>query len=150
MSKRETLGFEEATARAFDLLEKSYGFRKTLASEKKVRYESEKVYIEINYGDYDYELSLAFGRLNRGEPERFDFTLFLRLVNPTLEQALGERIADKPEAVRDTLHKLAEALQTQGMDIITGNDVAFERMKSVRWWHFKPEALGNKGKETGP
>jgi hypothetical protein len=48
--------------------------------------------------------------------------LFLRSVNPTLEQALGERIADKPEAIRVTLQKLGEALRAEGMEIITGND----------------------------
>ena len=140
MTSREVLGFEGAATKTFGFLAESRGFRKTFSSERRVRYESDKVYVEINHGDYDYEISITFGRRDAPEPERFDFTLFLRSVNPTFEKALGERIADKPETVRDILDKLAAALRDEGKDILTGNDAVFERMKSVRWWQFKPEA----------
>jgi hypothetical protein len=113
MTSRGAPGFEEAATGAFNCLEKSYGFRKTLASERKVRYESDEVYVAINRGDYDQEISITFGRRDTPEPERFDFTLFLRSVNPTREKALGERIADRPETVRDTLDKLAAACETK-------------------------------------
>jgi hypothetical protein len=140
--KREQLGFEQEAQSAFAFLVDEFQFSKKQTSPHKVRYESPRVWIDINHGDYDFEISMAFGRLHSSQPlEQFDFTLFLRLVNPALEKALGERIADKPDKVRETVQKLAAALRAEGMSIIKGDNNTFDRMKSVTWWQFRPDAL---------
>ena len=141
MNNRQELHFEEETQAAFSFLEKDCGFTRTFRSVRKVRYESRKAFIEVNHGDYDFEIAVAFGRLHRNEPEQFDFTLFLKLVNPSLEKALGERIADKPDRVRETVMKLASALRSEGMGIIQADDSVLDRMKTVTWWQFRPDAL---------
>lgn len=141
MENRFKLNFEEEATVAFHFLEKEYGFSRTLSATQKVRYESKKAFIEINHGGYDFEISIAFGRLNMSEPEQFDFTLFLRLVNPSLEKSLGERIADKPDTVRETVRKVAAAFRSEGIDIINGNEAIFNRMKTVAWWQFKPDTF---------
>lgn len=141
MDKRLKMHFAEAVLDAFDFLEKEFGFSRTIASIQKVRFESERVFVELNHGDYDFEVSIAFGRLHMPEPERFDFSLFLRLVNPFLEKTLGERIADKPDSVRETIRKVATAFRSEGIAIVTGNDAVFDRMKTVTWWQFMPDAL---------
>ena len=148
MSNQQQLPFQDETQAAFAFLEESYLFTRTLGSVQKVRYESQKAYIEVNYGDYDFEITLTFGRLHRSEPEQFDFTLFLRLVNPSLEKDLGERIADKPEKVCQTIQKLASVLRSEGMDIIEGNDSVFDRMKTVTWWQFRPDALKDEDRKS--
>lgn len=140
MNNRQQLHFEEETQAAFTFLENDFHFIRTIGSALKVRYESEKVYLEVNHGDYDFEVTITFGRLNRSELEQFDFTLFLRLVNPSLEKDLGERIADKPDKIRETVRKLASALLSDGKDIIEANDSLFERMKTVTWWQFRHRA----------
>lgn len=137
MTNRDKLYFSEHTQAAFVFLEEEFGFIRTHTSSRKVRYETKAVFIETCHGDYDFEVSTAFGRQHPSESERFDFTLFLRLVNPALEKALGERIADNEEKVKETVCSLAKALRSEGIDIIKGRDAVFDRMKNVTWWQFK-------------
>lgn len=118
---------------------KEEGFLPSCTSSNEVRYESNKVYINVNHGKQDGEVSILFGRI--GNQEEFSFTLFLRLVNPNLEKSLGERLAYQPTQVRECLADLANALRSEGKLIIDGDDGLFDRMKSVRWWHFNPKAI---------
>ena len=118
---------------------KNNHFISVSGSSSKVRYESQKVYIEITHGEWDGEVAISFGRL--GQNEEFSFTLFLRLVNPDLEKFLGERLAYQPDQISNCLLKLADALKTDGNSIIIGDDQVFDKMKDVRWWHFQPSAI---------
>ena len=130
---RSEMQFREGAQDALEFL-KDQGFTCVGATERRVRYESSKVYID-------------FGRLKT--EERFNFTLFLRLVNPTLEKSLGDRMVDTPDTIAATANALAKALQSEGQGIIKGEDEVFERMKDVHWWDFDPEALG-KSNESPP
>jgi hypothetical protein len=130
--------FPEEAQDVFAFL-KDYSFSCGSTSPYKVRYESKQVYIEIRHDEWDCEISISFGRI--ASDEEFSFTLFLRLVNPTLEKQLGERLACTPVQVRDHLKKLAGALKQEGRPIMDGEDALFERMRAVRWWHFQSEAL---------
>jgi len=141
MAEKPTFRFQEETQLCFAFLRAS-NFRVACTSAQKVRYESESVYIEVTHGERDGEVSIAFGRLAKNE--EFSFTLFLRLVNPVLEKELGERMADQPDEIRNCLHQLAEALQSEGKEIISGDNTVFDRMKDVRWWDFQPDALKEK------
>ena len=143
---RSEMQFREKAQKALELL-KDKGFTCVLASERRVRYESSKVYIEMIHGLHDCEVYIDFGRLNT--EERFYFPMFLRMVNPTLEKSLGDRMVDTPDTIAATTNALAKALQSEGQGIIKGEDEVFERMKDVHWWDFDPEALG-KGNESPP
>lgn len=138
MDDNSMFRFSEAVHTEFAFLEE-HGFSCISASPAKVRYESEKVYIEVSHGAHDGEVSISFGRMK--DREEFSFTLFLRLTDPTFEKALGERLANNADEVRDCVRKLAETLRTRGQPIIAGQDWIFERMKDVRWWDFDPGAL---------
>jgi len=138
MKERPAFNFPETVRRHFGYLE-HHGFADVCGSESKVRYESSKAYVEISHGGWDSEVALAFGRI--GTEEDFSFTLFLRLKNPALEKALGERLAVDAAEVESCLVKLADALRSEGGEILRGNDSVFEQMKDVRWWHFQPDAL---------
>jgi len=117
----------------------SFGFSCISSSFSNVRYESGGVYVEVRLSGRDGEVSVYFGRL--GKSEEFSFTLFLRLVNPKLERALGERLVENREQLAASLKGLSEALQQDGQSILRGDELVFERMKRVRWWDFRPEAL---------
>jgi hypothetical protein len=143
MNQRIRLYFSQEVSRAFSFLETEFNFSQIITSEQKVRYESADVFVEINHGDYDFEISITFGRCHTAEAEKFDFFLFLRLKNPSLEKALGERIADKPDAIREIIGKIVHAFYSEGMDIINNNNAIFERMKTVTWWQFSPDSLEN-------
>jgi hypothetical protein len=138
MQEARRFDFAEDAYAAFVFLNE-YGFSCVSTSSNGVRYESEWVYLEIAYEERDGEVFVSFGRTSQNE--KFSFTLFLRLVNSDLDKQLGERLADSPEAIRESLTKLAEALKTEGQPIIDGDDAVFDRMKSVRWWDFRPDAL---------
>jgi hypothetical protein len=84
---REELGFESAVSRQFDFLVSANGFRCTHRSTSRVRFESEKVFIEIDHGLKDYEVGIGFGRTGVGET--FNFRLFLRRFFPAEETQTG-------------------------------------------------------------
>jgi len=130
--------FPEEVQRAFAFIT-SFGFSCISSSVSNVRYESGSVYAEVRLSEKDGEVSIGFGRL--GKNEEFSFTLFLRLVNPELERALGERLVENREQLAASLKWLSEALQQDGQSILRGDELVFERMKHVRWWDFRPEAL---------
>lgn len=135
---RSELRFCEEAQAALKFLAKD-GFECIAASERQVRYESAKVYIEILHGFHDFEVHIVFGRMEK--QERYSFELFLKSVNPALEKTLGDRMADTPETVAATVRAVSLALQSDGQEIIIGDDDVFECMKDVRWWQFCPEAL---------
>ena len=130
--------FLEEVRSKFDFLA-NFGFSIVSSSPHRVRFESKKVFLEVSHDEHDGEVAISFGRV--GSDEQFSFTLFLRLVNAQLEGALGERLATSPAEICDNLKRLANALRSEGQMILVGDDKIFERMKPVRWWHFKPEAL---------
>lgn len=136
---RGEMRFQEEAQSALAFLN-DRGFNCVAASERRVRYESPKVYIEMLHGLRDCEVYIEFGRLDT--EERFSFTLFLQLVSPSLEKRLGDRMADTPDTIAATANALAQALQSKGRGIIKGLSGVFERMKDVRWWDFDSEALG--------
>lgn len=128
----------EEAQRAFAFVA-NFGFSCISSSLSNVRYESDGVYFEIRLSGHDGELSICFGRL--GKNEEFSFTLFLRLVSPTLEHALGERLVENREQLVASLKGLSEALRQNGQSILRRDELMFERMKHVRWWDFQPGAV---------
>jgi hypothetical protein len=133
-----TFRFTEAVQTSFEFLSE-HGFACVSASACKVRYESPKVYLEVSHGEWDREVSISFGRVKNHE--EFSFTLYLRLIDPDFERALGERLANNADEVRHCVAKIAEALRSRGGPIISGQDSMFERMRDVRWWDFQPDAV---------
>ena len=138
MKERYPYSFPDLVQRHFGFMH-HHGFSGVFSSESKVRYESTKAYVEITHEERDSEVALLFGRI--ANEEKFSFTLFLRLKNPALEKEFGERLAVDAVEVESCLAKLAGALRSEGEEILRGEDLVFEQMKNVRWWHFQPEAL---------
>ena len=138
----EMINFAEEAKSCFKFLSQGHNFQCTSETPNRVRYESRDVFVEIYYGSRDGEVAIEFGRLN--EKEKFSFTLFLRMVNPTLERKMGNRIAWNIESLRRDLSALANALRSEGLPIINNDDEVIDRMKDVRWWHFRPTALKEK------
>ena len=135
MKSRSEFDFVFKVRKEFTFLEDGFGFAVTAFSDRKVRYESNKVYVQIEHGDYDFSISLFFGRLKAvgARAEMFDFALFLHLANPQLCTKLGDAVAEAPEKVREIVQVYATALRTEGTDILNGADIIFDGMKSARW-----------------
>lgn len=140
MSKyTKAINFPEEVKYQFQFLIENYDFKCAITTPLKVRYESRVVFIEVYYGSYDCEVAIEFGRLHKDE--KYSFTLFLQWVNPNLNKQMGDRIAYDLGQVRECLIKLADALKSEGQSIISGEAPIFERMKSIRWWDFQPDAV---------
>jgi hypothetical protein len=109
--------FADEVRRAFAFLE-GQGFSYAVSSPSRVRYESGSVYLDVQFSARDGEVAISFGRLRK--KEEFSFTL-------------------------DCLAKLAVALTEEGRPILAGDEELYERMKRVRWWDFRPDALKGRG-----
>jgi hypothetical protein len=136
MDHRSDLAFKEEAQRELEFLIKDHAFACVKACDSEVRFESKKVFIELDHEVRDREVHMLFGRLNRQED--FDLALFLQSVNPALRKTLGDTMVDLPEKVTTAVKALANALRSEGQGIINGDDEIFERMKNVHEWDFFP------------
>lgn len=125
----ETHSFPEIVRDHFAFMER-HGFALTSSLKAKVRFESNKAYVEISHGEQDGEVSISFGRLV--PKEQYSFTLFMRKKNPALEKQMGERLAITPDEIRECVIKLGDAMQREGFEILQGSNAPFEEMMDVR------------------
>lgn len=133
------LGFEKAVRECFHFLEESLGFRCSDMSPLGVRYESDKVFIDVFHGMKDYEIGVQFGLI--GSTKQYSFLMFVRRFFPGQEAELGELIADTHDSVSVAVTNLAKLFRAVGQPILNGDPVMLAEMDKVRWWHFRPEAL---------
>ena len=98
------------------------------------------MFIDVSHGLKDYEVGIGFGRT--GTKKRFSFRLFLQRFFPVEEMKLGECLAGTPEKVQQVTKTLSEVFGTTGRNIIEGDDTTYTTMETVRWWDFRPDALG--------
>jgi hypothetical protein len=64
---RHRLGFAEAVGREFAFLEATFGFHKVKHSATFVRYESERLFLNVFHGRGSYEIGVELGRLSNPE-----------------------------------------------------------------------------------
>jgi len=68
---RADLGFSEAVQGAFGFLVAEFGFRITESNPTLVRYESERVFLNVYHGRRSYEIDVEIGRLPLVERRRY-------------------------------------------------------------------------------
>jgi hypothetical protein len=134
--------FEDETLSDFEFLVRLHGFHVAEREPRRIRYESQAVFIGVFYGAYDYEVGIQFGHI--GETAKYDFSFYLRRFHPDIDEALGDRLADTASKVRKVVKALATALKEHGQPIIGNDPDIYAEVAKIRWWHFKPEALGYK------
>jgi hypothetical protein len=130
--------FSDGARDAFGFLP-TFGFACASSTTTCVRFESDRVYVEVKLGVRDGEASINFGRL--GQDQGFSFRLFLKLVNPARDRQLGECLVENIVQLRVVLAQLAMALREDGRPILFADEQLFRKMDTVRWWDFQPEAL---------
>jgi|SRR5581483_8757451 len=138
-SQRKALGFEDAVVRFFRFLEADNGFYRTEQSELGVRFESETVFIDVFHGLKDYEVGICFGLLS--EKRYFSFNLYVHRFFPERVAELAEEIAGTPDKVLQAVERLSALFKSVGQKIVEADAKTYEEMKSVKWWHFRPEVL---------
>ena len=128
---REDLAFESAVIQKFAFIGE-YGFLPTQRSLTTVRFESDKVFVEIFHGLKDYEVGIRFGSKDRNKT--LSFRLFLKHFFPGSIEQLGNCIADTPAAVIETVTKAAQMFQATGEGIVDADMRVFDEMDKVLWW----------------
>ena len=68
---RHSLGFAESVKNAFSFLAENFGFRERVAAATLVRYESDKMFLNVYHGRQSYELGVEVGCLHDAEAYRY-------------------------------------------------------------------------------
>jgi len=98
---RSDLGFEGAVGDAFSFLVSDFGFHVVRSDATSVRYESDKVYLNVYHGRRSYEIDVEVGRLPdlRGVHYRLREVLGALLGEPARQNAYYYQ-SSSPEGVR--------------------------------------------------
>lgn len=115
------------------------GFASSASSDDRVRFTDGRVWLELTHEESDGEVALHFGRINKPD-ERLSFWLYMRSVAGDHAAARADGIAWSGEDVANVLNMIADALKTNGLPILRGDDQTYEYMAEVRWWQFEPRA----------
>lgn len=127
-----TLKFELLAKEAFAFLEQSFGFKLCSVAEGILRYETEDVFVGVNYdARRSYELSLDIGQKNVAVERAFNLGEVLRSVKAPDDVPSSYQVTSD-EMLKKFLNKLAEALQQYGVSFLRNDPAAFGRLSELR------------------
>jgi hypothetical protein len=152
-SEQGRLGFPEAAADAFDFLRADHGFRRTLVSDTAVRYESDRVFVNVFHDRPSLELGVDIGLIDDesrvegliraaesqaviGRPTgEYQFTLD-EVVQLSRAGSQGgdsySLFAGTREQVASQVPRLALGLKRHGAHLLRGESAEFERLAARR------------------
>lgn len=124
---RRALGFRETAEAAFVFLHE-LGFRMVVSDETYLRYESDKVFVNIYHGRSSFALSFEIGLLVAPGSQYYPEEV------AALGGAEGETFfqASTPDRVRKYLVRLSDLLRRHGSRLLTGDEAEFKRLQEVR------------------
>ncbi|GAK55157.1 hypothetical protein U27_01988 [Candidatus Vecturithrix granuli] len=134
--ERAGLKFAETVIAQFDFLTRNYGFACKRCEETFVRYESNKVFVNIYHGRNSYELGGEIGLLGSGKEAKFGIASLMELRDPEKVKDLRYRIAYNEESVQKGLSELASLLQQYGDEALQGDLKIFEQLQQLvkQYW----------------
>ncbi len=92
-------------------------------------YVKSSLFIEVEFTDCEKCAVLYFGRIGTDKYDiRYSFHTYLGLVDPSLYYKFGYSIAHKHEEIEELLKRYANALKTQGKEILENSDIPFEKL----------------------
>ena len=133
--ERYKLGFKEEVLFKFDFLIKEYGFRCVKMEATIVRYESQKVFINLYHGRASYELGFEIGL----QPSSLDinerkFTLGEII---ELEGVLSDTCniyyqVSTQEGIKEFVPKMAELIKKYAVNALEGDVSTFEKLEWIQ------------------
>lgn len=145
--ERAKLGFRGAVLSAFGFLENDYGFRCVKTEVTLVRYESDRVFVNVYHGRGSYFMDVEIGPLS-GNPEmeeRFSLRHVLKLAAALETTGYTEYQVSHAEHVKEFVDKLAELTKIYAGDVLRGQPKVFEQLRALQTsesdaltksWHF--------------
>lgn len=105
-SQRPALGFGASVESAFEFLGE-HGFTMRRREPTLVRFESDRLGIDVYHGRQSYEIGLVIGPARPGSGEDYPMSILLDVVVPELAAGYRNYAALEPEAVRRGVSELA-------------------------------------------
>jgi len=129
------LGFSAAVLSSFHFMISDFGFAITQEEPTLVRFESERVVVNVFYGRSSYELGVEFGL--RPKKDNKEFRYSLRSVIALLDTANASGYRDLQTSSAEQLlafvARLADWTQKFASDILRGDSRAFESLRYNGW-----------------
>lgn len=132
---RHRLGFAASVQSAFGFLVSKYGLRCLRAESTFVRYQSERVFVNIYHGRASYELGFEVGQLPEYpcQPERpFRLGEIIQLAGAEQETGYTFLQASSEERVRRLVPELADLVQRYAGPALDGDPETFQQLAEVR------------------
>jgi hypothetical protein len=132
--RREELGFPKAVIREFNFLEEK-GFRSTQKNVTLVRYESERVFINVYHGRASYELNVEIGLRPASAEERerpFSISEIIELISGQREGEFTPPQSNTPEGVRKFVSQLASMVEKYAEPALAGDCLFFDQLSMLR------------------
>lgn len=125
---RHALGFESSAIKAFGFLNSKYGFRIAERSSTLLRFESDRVFVNVYHGRSSYEIGVEIGRIADSPSRRFRLPTIIAALAGKDESLNAAPQASKPETVRDSLRQLATLVAAFCGDLLRADDKTFEKV----------------------
>jgi hypothetical protein len=134
---RSQLRFVEAVEDAFGFL-RFRGFAPVRREATLVRFESDRVFVNVYHGRRSYEMNVEVGRLGRGDDDRpYHLEALIRIRDAEAGARFRVPAVRTAALVRDAARELAALLQEHGDAVLGGDDATFARLdrERARWAH---------------
>lgn len=130
---RASLGFLPRVLEEFAFLSSDLGFRLTQQSDTRVRYETDRRFVNVYHGRSSYELGVELGRWMQVEGETreeiFPLRNLLALDHDLSELGYSGLTATTPTLVRKFVQRLAVWTRTFATNPLTDGDAIFDRAR---------------------
>lgn len=128
---RHSLSFAESVKNAFSFLADNHGFRAAEAGATFVRYESNKMFINIYHGRRSYEVGVEVGPLSDAEANRYGLpdVLGALLGGGRPENAYYFQASDR-EGVRRCVEAVASLVERYYGEMLEGDPLVLKRVEA--------------------
>lgn len=123
---RSQLRFSKTVLSEFIFLTKEYNFSCKLCEDTFVRYESDKVFVDIFHGRVSYEVGLQLGLLKYGRDTGYGLGSIISFTDPEKGNKFRYCMTSTPEGVRKGVRKTAQLLKKYGDKALLGDSIVFQ------------------------
>ncbi|MGH9874488.1 MAG: hypothetical protein ACRD9S_18695 [Pyrinomonadaceae bacterium] len=129
---RRKLGFKEAVLSAFDFLTLEYEFRVTQTEPTFVRYESDRVFVNVYHGRTSYELGVKIGRLSDLPGREYSIEDLLDALGKREESGYAYASVRTPQLIVRFVPRLSAVIKEYASSALRGDSATFEQLAAVQ------------------
>lgn len=130
----QNYNFEELVEVHFQSMMTERGFRAVSMERTLVRYESDRVYLNVYHGRRSYELAIEVDLLDSARNMEPGFSLgeLMDLYAPDEDKDFRYFVARTPHGLEKGIRQLAERVERYANPVLTGDSVIFTRLHEQR------------------